>query len=78
VEVLARSRPGTPDNLPLVGFSSTPGLLLAVGHHRNGVLLSGVTADTVAALAAGEAVAPEVAVCDPARFGSRAEVLQGS
>ena len=77
VEVLARSRPGTPDNLPLVGFSSTPGLLLAVGHHRNGVLLSGVTADAVAALAAGETVAPEVAVCDPARFGSRAAVLQG-
>lgn len=68
VEVLARSRPGTPDNLPLVGAASTPGLLLAVGHHRNGVLLSGVTADAVAALAGGEAVAPEVAVCDPARF----------
>lgn len=50
VDVLARSRPGTPDNLPLVGFASTPGLLLAVGHHRNAVLLCGVTADAVAVL----------------------------
>ncbi|WP_432509142.1 glycine oxidase ThiO [Kineococcus auxinigenes] len=71
VEVLARSRPGSPDNLPLIGFGEPPGLLLAAGHHRNGVLLSGVTADAVAALAAGDAVAPEVAACDPARFGSR-------
>ncbi len=71
VEVLARSRPGSPDNLPLIGFGEVPGLLLAVGHHRNGVLLSGVTADAVAALAAGEDVPPEVAACDPVRFGSR-------
>ncbi|MGI4894213.1 MAG: FAD-dependent oxidoreductase, partial [Janthinobacterium lividum] len=78
VEVLARSRPGTPDNVPVIGFASTPGLLLAVGHHRNGVLLSGVTADAVAALAAGEAVRPEVAACDPARFGSRRATLEGS
>ncbi|WP_432537563.1 glycine oxidase ThiO [Kineococcus arenarius] len=71
VEVLARSRPGSPDNLPLIGPGDVPGLLLAVGHHRNGVLLSGVTAEAVAALADGERVAPEVAACDPGRFGSR-------
>ena len=71
VEVLARSRPGSPDNLPLVGAGRLPGLLLAVGHHRNGVLLSDVTARAVAALAAGEDVVPEVAACDPVRFGSR-------
>ncbi|WP_432487306.1 glycine oxidase ThiO [Kineococcus sp. SYSU DK018] len=71
VEVLARSRPGSPDNLPLIGFGEVPGLLLATGHHRNGVLLSGTTADAVAALAAGEDVPPEVAACDPGRFGSR-------
>ncbi|MCI2237575.1 glycine oxidase ThiO [Paenibacillus sp. TRM 82003] len=71
VEVLARSRPGSPDNLPLIGHGDVPGLLLAVGHHRNGVLLSGVTAEAVAALADGEPVPPEVAACDPGRFGSR-------
>jgi glycine oxidase len=33
---------------PLVGVSSLPGLFLATGHHRNGILLAKVTADAVA------------------------------
>ncbi|AKU98626.1 Glycine oxidase ThiO [Labilithrix luteola] len=33
---------------PLVGRSPLPGLFLATGHHRNGILLAKVTADTVA------------------------------
>src|SRR5439155_19604003 len=38
VETLARWRPGTPDNAPLLGPSALPGLVVATGHHRNGVL----------------------------------------
>jgi glycine oxidase len=60
VETLARWRPGTPDNAPLLGPSALPGLVLATGHHRNGVLLTPVTADAVAAVLAGSAL-PEVA-----------------
>ncbi|MBM7806680.1 glycine oxidase [Geodermatophilus bullaregiensis] len=60
VETLARWRPGTPDNAPLLGPSSLPGLVLATGHHRNGVLLTPVTAEAVAGLLAGGAL-PEVA-----------------
>jgi glycine oxidase len=59
-ETLARWRPGTPDNAPLLGPSGLPGLLLATGHHRNGVLLTPVTGDAVAALLAGGDL-PEVA-----------------
>lgn len=33
---------------PLVGASALPGLVLATGHHRNGILLAKVTADEVA------------------------------
>jgi glycine oxidase len=33
---------------PLVGKSTLPGLFLATGHHRNGILLAKVTADAVA------------------------------
>jgi len=33
---------------PLVGQSPLPGLFLATGHHRNGILLAKVTADAVA------------------------------
>ena len=40
-------RPHT-DGEPLVGASPLPGLFLATGHHRNGILLAKVTADAVA------------------------------
>lgn len=40
-------RPGSPDNSPFLGPSGVPGLTLACGHHRNGVLLVPLTADAV-------------------------------
>ncbi|MFN7899063.1 MAG: FAD-dependent oxidoreductase [Synechococcaceae cyanobacterium] len=44
-------RPGTPDEGPLLGPGPIPGLWLATGHYRNGVLLAAITARlTVAAL----------------------------
>lgn len=48
LEAIARDRPGTRDNLPLVGPTGTPGLLLAAGHFRHGVLLAPLTAQLVA------------------------------
>ena len=50
VQTLARPRPGTPDNAPILGASRMPGLVLACGHYRNGVLLTPVTADALAQL----------------------------
>lgn len=41
-------RPCTPDESPLLGESPIPGLFLACGHHRNGVLLAAVTARLLA------------------------------
>jgi glycine oxidase len=37
----------SPSGAPLVGASPLPGLLLATGHHRNGILLAKATADAV-------------------------------
>jgi glycine oxidase len=48
-DAVAGLRPGTPDNAPIIGLSELPGLVLATGHFRAGVLLAPVTADTVAA-----------------------------
>ncbi|HYH23806.1 MAG TPA: FAD-dependent oxidoreductase, partial [Blastococcus sp.] len=59
-ETMARWRPGTPDNAPLLGPASLPGLVLATGHHRNGVLLTPVTADAIADLLVSGSL-PEVA-----------------
>ena len=41
-------RPGSRDDAPLLGPCGVEGLVLATGHHRNGILLAPVTADTVA------------------------------
>lgn len=60
LDVTCRSRPGTPDNGPLVGPSSTPGLLMAGGHYRAGILLAPITASAVRAYVEGGDV-PDVA-----------------
>jgi len=46
-EMWAGFRPGSRDDAPLLGPSSVAGLVLATGHHRNGILLTPVTADAV-------------------------------
>jgi glycine oxidase len=70
VAVRAGLRPGSPDDLPMVGSTGVAGLVVATGHHRNGILLTPVTADAVAAVVSGEPVPDEIAPCDPRRFGS--------
>jgi len=60
-------RPGTPDNLPLIG-PLADGLILAAGHYRNGILLAPLTASAVAGLARGERLSGPVAAGDPSRF----------
>jgi glycine oxidase len=67
VEASAGLRPGTPDNLPLVGPSGFDGLLWATGHYRNGILLAPLTADAVADLLEGVTPAGMVAAASPAR-----------
>lgn len=68
VEILAGLRPGSPDNAPLLG-PLRPGVIVATGHYRNGVLLSPVTADEIARLAATGEVPPVLAPFEPGRFG---------
>ncbi|MDS1268727.1 glycine oxidase ThiO [Lipingzhangella sp. LS1_29] len=41
-------RPGSPDNGPLLGPTGVPGLQLAAGHSRHGVLLAPITAEALA------------------------------
>ncbi|MET7516682.1 glycine oxidase ThiO [Streptomyces sp. NPDC005480] len=69
-ETRAGLRPCSPDNAPILGPTALPGLLLATGHYRNGVLLTPVTGDSMAhVLATGEL--PEVArPFTPRRFGA--------
>jgi glycine oxidase len=67
-ELLAGLRPGTPDNAPLLGEHD--GVTYATGHHRNGVLLTPVTAELVAAHLAGASAIPTAFA--PGRFARAA------
>jgi len=40
-------RPGSPDDAPILGPSAIEGLILATGHHRNGILLMPISADEI-------------------------------
>jgi glycine oxidase len=65
---IAGLRPGTPDNLPIVGRGAVDGLVLATGHFRNGILLAPLTAEAVAATLAGTEAPAAMATADPNRF----------
>jgi glycine oxidase len=41
-------RPGSRDDAPILGPCGVDGLVLATGHHRNGILLTPVTAAAIA------------------------------
>lgn len=53
-ELIAGLRPATADGLPAIGPGELEGLHWAVGHFRNGILLTPITAEIVAAGLIGE------------------------
>jgi glycine oxidase len=68
VETVVRHRPSTPDNAPLLG-ELRPDVVVAAGHHRNGILLAPVTADLVAELVTTGRPDPLLTPFAPLRFG---------
>ncbi|WP_127357037.1 glycine oxidase ThiO [Actinacidiphila soli] len=67
-EASAGLRPGSPDNAPLLGPTALPGLIVATGHYRDGVLLTPVTADVVSEYLATGHVPDLAAHFSPTRF----------
>lgn len=53
-ETWAGFRPYTDDHLPLIGAGAYPGLWLATGHYRNGILLAPASASCLAAMICGD------------------------
>lgn len=62
-------RPGSPDDAPLLGPSSVANLLVATGHHRNGILLLPVTVDAICSLILDGTLPGFAVPFHPARFG---------
>ena len=61
-------RPGTPDALPILGPTATPGYFVATGHFRNGFLLAPLTAQAMAAVIRGTEPVMDITRFSPSRF----------
>lgn len=68
LEAWAGLRPGTPDALPILGATSTPGYFVATGHFRDGILLAPVTARVMGQVIAGEKPEIDLTAFAAARF----------
>jgi glycine oxidase len=73
-EFTAGLRPATRDHLPVIGATAVGGLLLALGHFRNGILLAGVTGEAVAALAESGSLPPWCEPFAPERLAEKIAV----
>ncbi|MGA8221155.1 MAG: FAD-dependent oxidoreductase, partial [Candidatus Acidiferrales bacterium] len=71
VETWAGLRPGTPDGLPILGPTDVEGLAVATGHHRNGILLTPVTAKLLRDWIVRGKVSMDVEAFSPLRFGGQ-------
>lgn len=67
-ESWAGLRPGTPDDLPIMGATETPGLFIASGHFRNGILLAPLTAMVMANILENKPAGLDLSSFSPARF----------
>ena len=68
IESWAGLRPGTPDDLPILGRTNIAGVFVASGHFRNGILLAPVTAKVMAELITGNEPSLDISAFAPSRF----------
>jgi glycine oxidase len=70
LEDWAGLRPGTPDALPILGATATPGYYVATGHFRDGILLAPITARVMSDVIEGRNPEYDLTPFSPARFQS--------
>jgi glycine oxidase len=75
-EMWVGHRPGSRDDAPILGAGPLDGLVYATGHHRNGILLAPITADTIARLALDGVVDAAIRPFGIKRFGSLAAAAE--
>ena len=73
-EVIARPRPATADDRPLIGRLD-PGLVLSTGYSRHGVLLSPLGSELTADLTENNTTHPMLKDVDPQRFATQHSTL---
>jgi len=68
LEAWAGLRPGTPDGLPILGATPTPGYFVATGHFRDGILLAPATAKVMAEVMTGQTLSWQLVAFAAQRF----------
>jgi glycine oxidase len=68
LEAWAGLRPGTPDGLPILGATPTPGYFVATGHFRDGILLAPVTARVMGQIVIDQKPGLDVSKLSATRF----------
>jgi glycine oxidase len=68
IETWSGLRPGTPDQLPILGPGDLDGLVFATGHYRNGILLAPVTAKLIGEWIADRRTSMDWEMFSPLRF----------
>ena len=68
LESWAGLRPGTPDALPILGPTPTPGYYVATGHFRDGILLAPITAEVMSAVIENRTPEHDLTPFSPERF----------
>jgi glycine oxidase len=71
IESWAGLRPASRDDAPILGATEVEGLILATGHHRNGILLTPVTADAVSRLILDGVAPPSIVPFSLDRFAAK-------
>ena len=69
-EMWVGHRPGSRDDAPILGEGPLKGLVYATGHHRNGILLTPITADAIARLVLDDVAEPMIRPFGIERFAS--------
>jgi glycine oxidase len=68
IEAWAGLRPGTPDNMPILGATEMDGYFVAAGHFRDGILLTPATAQVMTQVVTGNQPEFDLTAFSPARF----------
>ncbi|HET6143811.1 MAG TPA: glycine oxidase ThiO [Candidatus Acidoferrales bacterium] len=68
IETWSGLRPGTPDQLPILGPADIEGLVFATGHYRNGILLAPITAKLVGEWIMQKQISMDCEIFSPLRF----------
>jgi glycine oxidase len=68
LEAWAGLRPGSPDDLPIMGAGHLPGTFISTGHFRNGILLAPISALLMSQFIQGKKPDIDIQAFSPARF----------